>query len=170
MTSQFGSYNFLFLILFLCPFVKVFYSFQFYSSNQICDFCFFDDKNDFNVVFFLFIFYCFSWSLSKKIVFNYILQIEFLIFIFSIIIIIATTTTMIVIVLVVILIITMMFKNNNNCNDGYDDGDNGDADIIDDNSYNNDTMTMIIKIVMKIKISLITTTIKLITIIMMMMI
>jgi hypothetical protein len=140
MTSQFGSYIFLFLILFLCAFVKVFYGFQFYSSNQIYDFCFFDDKNDFNVVFFLFIFYCSSWPFcqQKKVVFNSILQIEFMIFIFSIIIVVAAiTTTMIVIVFMVMLIIMMMLKNNNNYNDSYDDDDNGDADIIDNNNNDN---------------------------------
>jgi hypothetical protein len=147
MTSQFGSYIFLFLILFLCAFVKVFYGFQFYSSNQIYDFCFFDDKNDFNVVFFLFIFYCSSWPFrqQKKVVFNSILQIEFMIFIFSIIIVGAAITTMIVIVLMVMLIVVlmvmliimMMLKNNNNYNDSYDDDDNGDAAIIDNNNNDN---------------------------------
>ena len=98
---QFNPFTFNFLIVFSLLFYQNSYGLRFDSSNQIYDFCSFNDNSDFNLVSFLLNSYCFPWYFYQKFYsFNYILQIKLMVFIFS--------TIIIVIIIMLILIILMM--------------------------------------------------------------
>jgi hypothetical protein len=111
----------------LCPFVKVFMAFNFIFYS----FCIFNDNNDSNLapllLFVCFLLLCFLGLFVKVfIVFNSILQIKLMTFIFS-----TTTTRIVVIIIVIIMVIlitiimmTMMLIKNNNSNDGYNNNSN----------------------------------------------
>jgi hypothetical protein len=96
-------------------FCQSFYGFQFYLSNQVYDF--------FSMIIMISIWSLFFWflivflSLFFKIfiVFNYILEIKFIVFIFSIIIII-----IIIIVIVIVIVIMMVLLINNNSDSDFD--------------------------------------------------
>jgi len=66
---------------------------------------FFNDNNDFSLVIFLLIVYCFSWLFFQSfIIFNYILQIKFMFFFFS------TATTIIIVMVILIIMIIIVIK------------------------------------------------------------
>jgi hypothetical protein len=94
-------------------FCQSFYGFQFYLSNQVYDFFSMIIMISIWSLFFWFLIVFLSLFFKVFIVFNYILEIKFIVFIFSIIII-------IIIIIIIVIVIMMVLLINNNSDSDFD--------------------------------------------------